>query len=182
MMLLTKDDIDKKVRSKMAVQDYTKKPAIEGVSVKEIRNMVGEDGDFSEVLRLTPTGEAEGYPGLQVRQINRSKVMPGTIKAWHFHLRQDEIQTVNPEDNLVIGLWDVREKSPTKGMTMKIVMGGGKAHLLYIPRGVAHGYMNISPKCATMIYVVSEQFSLEDTDERRLPWDSMKDFWKATHE
>lgn len=180
--MLTKDDIDKKVRGKLCTQDYSKKPLIEGVLVKEIRNMVGEDGDFSELMRLTATGEAEDFPGFQVRQINRSKMLPGAIKAWHVHFKQDEIQTVRPEDHLVVGLWDTREKSPTKGLTMKLVLGGGKAQAVYIPKGVAHGYMNVSPTPATIMYFVSEQFNREDPDERRFPWDCVKDFWEPTHE
>ncbi len=181
-MSLTRDDIAQDVREKIFTQDYSKKPVIEGVQVKEIRNMVGEDGDFSELLRVTDNGEAEGYEGFKVRQINRSKMMPGAIKAWHVHYKQDEIQTVSPEDHLVIGLWDVREGSPTKGMTMKLVFGGGKAHHVYIPKGVAHGYMNVSKKPATIMYFVSEQFNLEAVDENRLPWNSVEGFWEPTHE
>ncbi|HET9947093.1 MAG TPA: dTDP-4-dehydrorhamnose 3,5-epimerase family protein [Patescibacteria group bacterium] len=182
MDFLSANDIDKKFRGKIKIQDYSKKTPIEGVVVKELRNMIGEDGDFSELLRLTENGEAEGFPGFQVRQINRSKMLPHAIKAWHLHFKQDEIQSVAPESHLVVGLWDVREKSPTKGHTMKLVLGGGKAHTLFIPRGVAHGYMNVSKKPATIIYFVSEQFSLDDPDERRLPWDSLKNFWEPTHE
>lgn len=179
---LSLDKIDSEFRDKVFTQDYSKKPVIEGVEVREIRNMVGEDGDFSELLRLTDSGEAEGYPGFKVHQINRSKMLSGAIKAWHLHLKQDEIQTVNPENHLVIGLWDVRKDSPTKGQTMKLVFGGGKAHHVFIPRGVAHGYMNVSKKPATIIYFVSEQFNLDDVDEHRLPWDSVPDFWEPTHE
>lgn len=179
---LSHNDIDKKFRGKVAVQDYSRKPIIEGVQIREIRNMVGEDGDFSELLRLTPTGEAEGFPDFQVRQINRSKMLPGAIKAWHVHFKQDEIQTVRPEDHLVVGLWDVREKSSTKGQTMKLVLGGGKSHMVYIPKGVAHGYMNVSHKSATILYFVSEQFTIDEPDERRLPWDAVRDFWEPTHE
>lgn len=179
---LSLDNITSELRDKVFVQNYSKKPVIEGVEVKEIRNMIGEDGDLSELLRLNDHGEAEGYPGFKVRQINRSKMLPGAIKAWHVHFRQDEIQTVNPENHLVIGLWDVRENSSTKGQTMKLVLGGGKAHHLFIPKGVAHGYMNVSKKLATIIYFVSEQFNPEDVDERRLPWNSVEGFWEPTHE
>ena len=180
-MDLSHNDIDKKIRGKVFIQDYAPQEKIEGVQVKEIRNFVGEDGDFSELLRLTPDGEVEGYPGFHVRQINRSKMLPGAIKAWHLHFAQEEIQTVRPEDHLVIGLWDVREKSPTKGKIMKLVFGGGKAHMLYIPKGVAHGYMNVSPKPATILYFMNQQFNIENPDERRLPWDSVKGFWEPTH-
>lgn len=179
---LSHDNIDSALRDKVFIQDYSQKPIIEGVQVKEIRNMVGEDGDFSELIRLTENGEVEGFPGFKVRQINRSKMLPGAIKAWHLHFKQDEIQTVNPENHLVIGLWDVREDSPTKGVTMKLTLGGGKAHLIYIPKGVAHGYMNVSKRPATILYFVSEQFNSEDADERRLPWNSVEGFWEPTHE
>ncbi|HEV2339306.1 MAG TPA: dTDP-4-dehydrorhamnose 3,5-epimerase family protein [Patescibacteria group bacterium] len=182
MSYLTKDSIDKTLQEKISVQDYSKKPVIAGVQVKEIKNMAGEDGDFSELIRLTETGEIEGFAGFQLRQVNRSKMMPGAIKAWHLHYKQDEIQTVRPEDHLVVGLWDIREESATKGLTMKLVLGGGKSHLLLIPKGVAHGYMNVSSKPVTVLYFVSEQFLLEDPDERRLPWDSIKGFWEVSHE
>ena len=180
--MLTKQDIEGKYRGKVYVQDYSKKPLIDGVKIVEIRNLVGEDGDMSELLRLTPTGEAEGFPGFQVRQLNRAKMLPNAIKAWHLHYKQEEIQTVRPDDHLVFGLWDLREKSPTKGLTMRFALGGGKAHLLYIPQGVAHGYMNVSGNPATIIYATSEQFDVENPDENRLPWDSIKDFWEPKHE
>ncbi len=180
--MLTDNDIDPEIREKIFVQDYSKQSTIEGVSLRELHLMVGDDGDFSELLRLTSNGEVEGFEGFHVRQVNRSKMLPGAIKAWHLHYGQDEIQSVTPEGHLIVGLWDIRENSPTKGVTMKFVLGGGKAHMLFIPKGVAHGYMNLSKKPATILYFVSEYFNPEDPDERRLPWDSIKDFWTSTHE
>lgn len=179
--MLSKQDIDGKVRGKLFVQDYSKKPAIDGVKIVEIRNMVGEDGDFSELLRLS-NGEIEGFPGFHLAQINRSNMLPNAIKAWHLHYKQDEIQTVNPSDHLIVGLWDTRDKSSTKGVSMKLVLGGGKSHLVFIPKGVAHGYMNVSRKPATILYFVDQQFTMDDPDELRLPWDSLKDFWELSKE
>lgn len=180
---LQRNDIGKEYQNFIQVQDYTKKPVIQGVTIVEVKNFVGEDGDFSEVLRLTPEGMAEGFEDFKVRQINRSMVMPGTVKAWHFHLKQDEAQTVLPSDKLLIGLWDLREKSPTKDTTMRLTFGGGKSYMVFIPKGVAHGYMNLSQSPATVFYFVSQQFAVEDPDELRLPWDSIgPDFWTITKE
>ena len=182
-MPLTKNDIAKEYQHFMTVQDYSPKQKIEGVEVVEMKVFTGEDGDFSELGRLTPDGKMEQFPDFQIRQISRSKVLPGSIKAWHFHLKQEEIQTVLPEDKLIIGLWDLREKSKTKGMTMRLALGGGKAHWVYIPKGVAHGYMNPFNKPSTVIYFVSEQFDMKDPDEMRMPWDSMgKEFWEIAKE
>ncbi len=183
MNTLEKPDIAKEYQPFIATQNYAPKPKIEGVILKEIRNMTSEDGDFSEILRIDEKGDIEGFEGFRIRQINRSKMLPGNIKAWHLHYKQDEIQTVNPEDHLIVGLWDVREDSKTKGISVKYILGGGKAHLLYIPKGVAHGYTNVSKKAATILYFVSEQFSLENPDEQRLPWDSLgKEFWETQKE
>lgn len=181
-MSLTKSDIAKEYQPFIGVQDYSPKPKIEGVIVEEMKVFTGEDGDFSELARFTD-GKMEGFPDFQVRQVNRSLVFPGTIKAWHFHLRQNEIQSVLPGDKVLIGLWDLRENSKTKGQTMRLSLGGGKAHWVYIPKGVAHGYMNPYKKSATVIYFVSEQFDMKDPDEMRMPWDSMgKEFWEITKE
>lgn len=182
-MALQKSDIAKEYQPFITIQDYSPKQKIDGVQVVEMKVFTGEDGDFSELARLTSDGKLEGFPDFQIKQISRSKIIPKAIKAWHFHLKQDEIQTVLPEDNLIIGLWDLREKSPTKGMTMRLAFGGGKAHWVYIPKGVAHGYMNPYKKSATVIYMMTEQFDIKDPDEMRMPWDSMgEDFWKIAKE
>ncbi|HYK09135.1 MAG TPA: dTDP-4-dehydrorhamnose 3,5-epimerase family protein [Candidatus Eisenbacteria bacterium] len=182
-MPLSKSDIAKEYQPFMYVQDYSKKSVIEGVQVVEIKVFTGEDGDFSELARFTQDGKLEAFPEFTVRQMSRSKVMPKAVKAWHFHLKQDEIQTVLPEDKLTIGLWDLRENSKTKGQTMRLSFGGGKSHWVFIPKGVAHGYMNPFEHPATVIYMTSEQFNMEDPDEMRMPWDSMgKEFWELPKE
>lgn len=183
MANLSKSDIAKEYQPFITLQDYSKKPLIEGVSITEIPIFTGEDGDFSELARFTENATLESFPDFKVRQMSRSKVMPKTIKAWHFHLKQDELQTALPEDKIIFGLWDLRETSKTKGMTMRLALGGGKAHWVYIPKGVAHGYMNPFEKEATVLYVTSEQFNAKDPDEMRLPWDSMgEDFWQLSKE
>ncbi|MGH7245727.1 MAG: dTDP-4-dehydrorhamnose 3,5-epimerase family protein [Candidatus Levyibacteriota bacterium] len=180
---LTKDQLAKEYKDNVFVQDYTKKAVIEGVVVKELKNMVGEDGDFSELVRVNPQGEVEGFPQFKIAQVNRSKILPHAIKAWHVHLKQDEIQHMLPENLFLVGLLDMREDSPTKGISMRLVLGGGKAQLLYIPKGVAHGYKNLSKKAGTILYFVSEQFTIDDPDELRLPWDTIgADFWEAKKE
>lgn len=180
---LTDSSIDAKQRDKVYEQDYSPKPTITGVRVLKIRNFVGENGDFSELLRMTESGEAESIPGFRVRQINRSKQYNKAIKAWHLHYNQDEIWYVPPDEHLLLGLWDVRDSSDTKGVTQKIPLGGGNSIAVYIPRGVAHGAANFSGKKANVYYFVNNQFNQEHPDEHRLPWDAAgKEFWEAPKE
>lgn len=172
-------DIDEKIGLKIYTQDYKSKPTIDGVSVMTLKNMSGEDSDFSELLRLNSTGEVEQFPGFHVAQINRSTQIPGSIKAWHVHFIQDELWYVADESRLLTCLWDIRKDSPTFGSTMRIPMGGSTHRLVYIPRGVAHGAANLSSNIATIMYFMNAQFNINNPDERRIPWDALgKDFWE----
>ena len=179
---LTLDDIDEKSAGQIYVQDYSAKPKISGVKIIPIKNFVGEDGDFSEIIRMSG-GKIEGLEDMEVRQVNRSRLLAGGIKAWHLHFQQEDIFYLPPSDSLLVGLWDLRKNSETNGVSMKIALGGGQSSLLYIPRGVAHGMVNVSGEPIDLFYFVSGQFDASNPDERRLPWDSLgADFWTPTKE
>lgn len=180
---LSDDAIDAKLRGNVYEQDYSPKPTIDGVKIVKIRNFVGENGDFSELVRVTPEGDLEALPGFRLRQVNRSKQYTKAIKAWHLHYKQDEMWYVPPDEHLLLGLWDVREGSVTKGVMQKIPLGGGQSIGVYIPRGVAHGAANFSGKKANVYYFVNNQFNPDDPDEHRLPWDAAgKEFWEPPKE
>lgn len=180
---LTDEAIDPNFRDKVYEQDYSPKPTIEGVVVVKIRNFVGENGDFSELMRLDGSGQSELIPGFQLRQVNRSKQYNKAIKAWHLHYNQDEMWYVPPDEHLLLGLWDVRDGSKTKGVLQKIPLGGGNSIGVYIPRGVAHGAANFSGKKANVYYFVNNQFNPNDPDEHRIPWDAAgAEFWEPPKE
>ncbi len=182
MSVISLDDIDEKFRGKISVQDYSPKQTIDGVKIIELKKFVGEDGHFSEIIHFKENGESEEFPGFKAAQINRGKVLSGTVKAWHMHLRQDEIWYVYPEDHLFVGLLDLRKDSKTKDMSIKLVLGG-KSRLLFIPKGVAHGCANFTQNSINLFYLVSQKFDINNPDEQRLPWDALgKDFWEPKKE
>jgi len=177
---LSLEDLAPKYRNLAERQKYEKKIEIEDVRILEAKHFITEDGTFSEIVRLKEGGELEieGIPSFALRQVNYSEAIPGTTKAWHFHLKQDEIWYVESRGRLIVGLLDLRENSETKGEVMRLILGGGRARLLYIPRGVAHGLANRSQKTVGMVYLVNKQF--DGTDEWRLPPDTKvgNDFWE----
>jgi dTDP-4-dehydrorhamnose 3,5-epimerase len=176
---LTLSDISKDLQKDVFVQDYSKKKIIEGVKIVEVKRFAGEDGTFEDLLRLDANGNLELFPEIKVRQINRSKLLPGSVKAWHLHFQQEDVWYIAPEDHMILGLWDTRESSPTKGLSMKIPMGNGMSRIVVVPRGVAHGVVNIASKPGTIFYFVNNQFNVSDPDERRLKWDALgADFWE----
>lgn len=176
---LTENDIDEQVAPKIYTQTYGKKPVIDRVSLVQLKNFIGEDGDLSEVIKFTKEGNVEGFADFKIAQINRTKLYPWAIKGWHLHLAQDDLWHVLPSSHLVVGLWDIRKSSKTKGVAMRIALGGGESKLLFIPKGVAHGAVNVSSKEAEVLYFVNQKFDVNNPDEKRLPWDSLgADFWR----
>jgi dTDP-4-dehydrorhamnose 3,5-epimerase len=178
---LSPADIGPDYRPALTTQHYGPTAVIDGVQRIDLRLMIDDSGSFAEVVRLDSAGRLEALPGFQVRQTSYSLVLPGAIKAFHLHFNQDDVWFVPPTDRLLVGLIDTRASSPTYRLTGRYVLGGGKAQLLFIPRGVAHGASNTTDAPAHIFYFVNQQFSLTDPDERRLPWDiAGAEFWQQT--
>lgn len=178
---LTPSDLAPEYVSTLTTQEYVKSPVIEGIRVLDLRLMTDDGGNFAELIRLNDQGRLLAFPEFQVRQSSYSLVLPGAIKAFHLHYNQEDVWFVPPSDRLLVGLIDCRKGSPTCRVSMRLVLGAGRAQLLYIPRGVAHGAANLGLTPATILYYVNQYFNLEDPDERRLPWDLLgKTFWQMT--
>jgi len=178
---LSPDALGEEYREALTTQEYPKRTPLEGVQIIDLRMMLDDGGNFAELIRLDEKGRLLNIPSFQVRQSSYSLVLPGAIKAFHLHYNQEDVWFVPPTDRLVIGLLDARAASPTCGQSMRFVMGAGKAQLLYIPRGIAHGCANLGNVPATILYFVNQHFNIADPDERRLPYDILgKAFWEIT--
>lgn len=178
---LTKSNLQKEFTEKLTTQDYSKKPIINGVKIVELKTFTGEDGYFMELARLNDENKILGIEEFQVKQASFSVIQPGGVKAWHLHLKQEDIWFVPPDSKLLVGLYDLRNDSITHGTQMRLTLGNHKSLLLLIPRGVAHGCANISTKPSSMFYLTNQHFDINSPDEYRLPWDNFgKYFWEMT--
>ena len=178
---LSISDIAEEWREHVSVQDYSSKPGIDGLAFVELRQLVDDGGAFLEMARLDEAGKCMVVEDFQVRQLNFSTLEPGAIKSWHVHYGQEDVWFIPPTSRLVVGLKDIREGSATEGNALRMTMGPGRSRLMLIPRGVAHGVANLTQQSQSMIYLVNQQFDLDDADERRLPWDAFgADFWEMT--
>ncbi len=165
-----------------SVQSYGAAPAIEGVQLIDLKRHHDDGGAMTELGRLV-NGSHEGVSGFTVRQVNYSEVEPGAIKAFHLHMRQTDIWFVPPSDRVLVVLVDVREASPTSGVTLRLMLGSGTSRLLRIPPGVAHGARNLGTALGRIIYFTDVQFSADPAlcDEGRLPWDfAGAAIWEST--
>lgn len=153
-------------------QSYAPAPHIDGVQLSSLQRHADDGGSLTELARLVD-GRPETLDGFTVRQVNYSEMEPGAIKAFHVHARQTDVWYVPPSDRMLVVLVDVRERSVTEGVRMRLVLGNGTSRLLRVPPGVAHGVKNIARATGRIIYFVDEPFSPDPTrcDEGRLPWD-----------
>jgi dTDP-4-dehydrorhamnose 3,5-epimerase len=175
---LSRKNLTEPASEKYFVQSYEKSPTIDGVVIKDISCFTDDGGYFMELGRFDK-GLSGAFDGFEAKQMSYSQVLPGSIKAFHLHFNQEDIWFVPPHERLLVVLSDQRENSPTRGVTMRFVLGAGKSRLAYIPRGVAHGGANLWQQPASIIYFVNQQFNLEDPDEGRLPWDFLGlDVWE----
>jgi len=172
------------IRSLFKVQDYGKRPVIDGVAVVPVRRFNDDGGSMTELARLDE-GRAQALAGFSAAQINYSTLEPGVVKAFHVHHRQTDVWYVPPEDRVLLVLVDVREGSPTEKVATKLVLGDGASALVRIPPGVAHGCRNVGERTARIVYMTDVHFSAEPgaTDEGRLPWDLVgAEIWEPAKE
>lgn len=170
--------IAEEYRRHQTTQSYGGRRAIDGVRLVDLSLFGDEGGDFCEIARFLQDGAIQNLDDYRPAQISYSYMEPGTIKAWHLHERQDDLWFVPPHDRLLVGLLDVRDSSATQGIRQRLVLGAGKARLLRIPRGVAHGAANLSGRPASIIYFTDNAFDPQHPDEHRLPYDLLgADFW-----
>lgn len=171
-------NISKNYADLITVQEYSQKQSIDGVKLIDLKLYADDGGEFLELGRLDQ-GRMKALPEFAVRQFSWSRLLPGTVKAFHVHRRQADLWYVSPFDRVLVGLADLREESPTYNTKVRLVLGGSQAKLLYIPRGVAHGAGNPWSQPATVIYFTDEEFDPANPDEGRLPYDLFgQEFWQ----
>ena len=137
---------------------------IRGVVVKELVRHCDERGYLLEVLR--------DDDGLLSRfgQSTYTLTYPGVIKAFHWHRHQDDLWFIAQGEARVV-LYDLREDSPTKGVTQVIYAGEHRPLLILIPAGVAHGYQVLGSKPLGLFYHTTRSYDPRDPDEERIPYD-----------
>jgi len=142
---------------------------IKGVKIKQLavhRDIPDQDeivkpGFLMEVLR-----NDEGLLK-KFGQTTLTVAYKGTIKAFHWHKKQDDLWFVATGQAKVV-LHDLRKNSLTKGETKVIMAGEGDYKLILIPKGVAHGYQVLSDEPVLLFYHTTKPYDAKNPDEKRL--------------
>lgn len=139
---------------------------VEGVKVKEIKNVPKPGGFVTEVFRRD--WKLDKYPVDQVFQVT---LEPGVISAWHAHEKTIDRLFVN-QGMVKIVLFDGRKNSNTYGQVNVFRAGETRPTLIVIPPLVWHGVQNISSKVSRLLNMVDHAYKYEDPDHWELPYDS----------
>jgi len=79
---LTKEAIAPQYADDLTVQDYSKKPVIDGVQIIPLNMFMDDGGSLAEILRFDDEGNCQILPEFKIMQATFSQMMPGTIKAF----------------------------------------------------------------------------------------------------
>ena len=139
---------------------------IDGVKLREVRNVPKENGLLTEVFRADWALDAGG-----VGQVFQVVLAPGGLSAWHAH--QFTTDRLFASHGLVkVVLFDARTRSPTHGRLNEFRVGLLRPTLIVVPPGVWHGVQNISREPGCLLNMPDRAYSYDDPDHWRLPPDS----------
>ena len=132
--------------------------AIPGVMLTRLDAHGDERGRFVEILR------ASGYPETFV-QSNHSRSRAGVLRGLHYHRAQADLWYVIG-GRAEVGLADLRTRAERPAIAT-VVLSQDEPAALYIPAGVAHGFLALTD--VDLIYFVTNYY--DATDELGVAWD-----------
>jgi dTDP-4-dehydrorhamnose 3,5-epimerase len=134
---------------------------IKGVQIVRF-DVFGDDrGRFRETFRR------EWFPqrSWDKLQTNMSESKTGVLRGLHYHFHQVDYWVVTG-GKIRAALYDLRPDSPTAGAAQTVELGGEAQLGIFIPIGVAHGFVSLTD--AVLIYVVDNYYT--GGDEYGVAW------------
>ncbi len=139
------------------------RPAIAGVQIAEIRNVVIRSGVLTEFFR------PEWFePRFRPDHAIHMELLPGGISAWHCHRRQSDVITP-VRGQLRFGLYDDRPDSPSYKAFVMVHASVARPISVRVPPGVWHAIKNPSGEAAAYVVLNDEPFDYAEPDDWTLP-------------
>jgi dTDP-4-dehydrorhamnose 3,5-epimerase len=131
---------------------------IEGVRIWRPQVHADARGRFVEVFRTAAVPEP-------LVQSNHSRSAAGVLRGLHYHRHQADLWYL-VSGRAQVGLADLRTRRPDP-ITHAFVLDGETPTAVYVPAGVAHGYLALTE--IDLIYWVTREY--DPADERGVTWD-----------
>ena len=146
----------------VAAPDFVRESVqISGVFTAPIKVFSDDRGRFMETFRR------EWFPWIDWTnmQSNRSESKAGVLRGLHFHRKQvDYWYVIN--GRIRVGMVDLRPSSRTYRATQTLDIGDDNNIGVFIPIGVAHGFVALSD--VTLTYLVNQYY--DGNDELGVAW------------
>jgi dTDP-4-dehydrorhamnose 3,5-epimerase len=131
---------------------------IEGVRIWRPQVHGDARGRFVEVFRTASMPEP-------LVQSNHSRSAAGVLRGLHYHRHQADLWYL-VSGRAQVGLADLRTRGPAPA-THTFVLDGETPTAVYVPPGVAHGYLALTE--IDLIYWVTREY--DPADENGVAWD-----------
>jgi len=142
----------------------------------EIQPLVTKDkrGSFTKIFHADLFSKLK-LP-IDFREEYYSKSTKGVIRGMHFQIPpHDHAKLVYCVQGDVLDVVvDLRIGSPSYGNIQSFMLSANKGNCIYIPRGLAHGFLVMSNE-ASMVYKVTSQYSKEH--DKGILWNSLNFTW-----
>ena len=139
---------------------------IEGLLLVEPNHFVDARGSFVKTFH-EDIFKAQGLE-TDLKESFYSESLKGVIRGMHFQLPpHDHAKLVFCTAGEVLDVaLDLRKNSKTYGQCQSFSLSEGNKHMLYIPRGMAHGFCSISDKATLFYFTTSMHAAAHDTGVR----------------
>ena len=134
---------------------------ISGVKFAKLKAWDDDRGRFLETFRK------EWFPerSWEVIQTNCSYSQANVLRGLHYHLQQVDYWFA-VRGTIRVALADLRRSSPTQGASQTVEIGENNPMGIFIPIGVAHGFVALTD--ATLTYLVDNYY--DGSDEHGVAW------------
>jgi dTDP-4-dehydrorhamnose 3,5-epimerase len=154
--------------------------SLPGVVILEPRVFGDERGFFLESYNEKAFAEL----GIEERfvQDNHSSSRQNVLRGLHYQIKHAQGKLVRAVEGDILDVAvDLRRSSPTFGRWEAVRLSGENKRMLWIPVGLAHGFLVISEK-AQVLYKATDYYAPQN--ERTLAWNdpALKIDWKVEGE
>ena len=138
-----------------------KEYSLEGVRANELNIFADERGFFAEAMRTDWSSFIDEW----VVQANLSFSYPGTVRAWHKHVR-------GQVDHFLVlkGAAKICAYEETTGKLVEIFGNANTPTVIRIPGYYQHGTKTIGHEPSLIVYFVNRLYDPNSPDEQRRPW------------
>lgn len=131
---------------------------LEGITIKPLKRMNDERGAFTELLRqdwkdLLP----KEFPV----QANFSVTYPGTIRAWHRHVRGQTDYMIVTKGSLKICIYDENRRARRSHLKRPRPAGCASSGHYW------HGFKALGNETAFLVYFTTRLYDYHDPDEEK---------------